>query len=65
MDNFDQFSLLFVSFVRKKNLFDLFLWMQFNWLKAAEPLLRDSLLFTTKSAGVNRDYLNDLERIKG
>ena len=34
----------------------------FNCLKATEPLLRDSLLFTTKPPGV--PHLIDLEKVK-
>ena len=31
--------------------------MGLNFLKAAEPILRDSLLFTTKSPGAPATYL--------
>ena len=34
-------------------------------LKVAEPLLRDSLIFTIKSSGVHGTHLIEIERIKG
>ena len=36
----------------------------FNCLKATEPLLRDSLLFTTEPPGVRGTHLIDLEKVK-
>ena len=39
--------------------------MGFNCLKAAEPLLGESLPFTTKSPGVPGTHLVDLGRMKG
>ena len=40
------------------------LWMEFNCLKATEPLRRDSLLFTTKSLGVPGTHLINLRRME-
>ena len=40
------------------------LWMGFNYLKAAEPLRGDSLLFTTKFPEIPGTYLIDLGRMK-
>ena len=34
--------------VKNKRLYDPFLWIGFNCLKAAEPIVGDSLLFTTR-----------------
>ena len=42
-----------------------FLWMGFNCLKAAEPLLGESLLFTTKSPKVPDTHLIHSGRMKG
>ena len=42
-----------------------FLWMGFNCLKAAEPLQRNSLLFTTKISEIPGTHLINLGRIKG
>ena len=41
-----------------------FLWMGFNYLKAAEPLRGGNLLFTTKSPEVSATHLINLERMK-
>ena len=49
----------------KKTLSDPFLWMGFNCLKAADPLLGNSLLFTTKSSEVSGTHLIDFGRMKG
>ena len=38
--------------------------MAFNCLKAAEPLLKDRLLFTTKSPGDPGTHLIDLRKMK-
>ena len=45
-------------------LYDPFLWMGFNCLKATEPLRGDSLLFTTKFPAIPGTHLIDLERMK-
>ena len=37
---------------KKKQLYGPFLWMDFNCLKATEPLPRGTLLFTTKSPSI-------------
>ena len=42
-----------------------FLWMGLNFLKAAEPVPGDSLLFTIKSPAVSGTYLIDLGKMKG
>ena len=39
--------------------------MEFNCLKAREPLRGDNLLFTSKSPGVNSTTLIYLKRMKG
>ena len=39
--------------------------MRFNYLKAAEPLQGDCLLFTTKTLGVPGTHLNNLRKMKG
>ena len=49
----------------KEKLYDPFLWMEFNFLKATVSLQGDSLFFTTKFPEVPGTYLIDLERIKG
>ena len=49
----------------KNKLYGPFLWMGFNCLKAAEPLLGDSFLFTTTSPGVSGTHLIVLVRMKG
>ena len=41
-----------------------FLWMEFNCLKAAQPLRRDSSLFTIKSPEVPGTHFVGLERMK-
>ena len=46
-------------------LFDPFLWMEFNCLKATEPLRGDDLLFTTKSPGIRGTHFIDHGRMKG
>ena len=38
--------------------------MEFNYLKAAEPLRGGNLLFTTKSPEVSGTHLINLERMK-
>ena len=53
-----------VSTGNLKNLYDPFLWMRFNCLKAREPLGRDSLLFTTKFLEIPGTDLFDLGRMK-
>ena len=47
----------------KKTLLSL-LWMSFNCLKAAEPLLGESLLFTIKFPEIAGIHLMDLGRMK-
>ena len=47
----------------KKN-YGTFLWIWFNCLQAAGPLVGNSLLFTTKSAGVPGAHLINLGRMK-
>ena len=49
----------------KKKLYDPFLWMGFNCLKATEPLRGDNLLFTARSSGVPGTHLIGLGRMKG
>ena len=49
----------------QKKLYGHFLWMGFNCIKATEPLLGDSLLFTTKSPGGPGTHLIDLRKMKG
>ena len=49
----------------KKKLYGPILWMGFNCIKATEPLLGDSLLFTTKSPGGPGTHLIDLRKMKG
>ena len=46
-------------------LYDPFLWMTFNYLKAAEPLRGDSLHFTINSTGIRSTYLIELVIMKG
>ena len=41
-----------------------FLWVGFNRLKATEPLIGDSLVFTTQSRGVPGTHLFDLGSMK-
>ena len=47
---------------KNKTLWPVF-WMGFNSLKAAEPLRRDSLLFTIQLPGVSGIQLIDLGRL--
>ena len=49
----------------KKKLYGTFLWIWFNCLQAAGPLVGNSLLFTTKSAGIPGAHLIKLGRMKG
>ena len=51
--------------IYKKKCYDPFLWMGFNCLKATEPLLGDSLLFTTKSPRCPGTHLISLVLVKG
>ena len=46
-------------------LYDPFLWMEFNCYKASEPLWGDSLLLTTKFPEIPGNHLIDLGRMKG
>ena len=46
-------------------LYDPFLWMGFNCLKATEPLQGGSLLFITKFPEISATPLFDLGRMKG
>ena len=48
-----------------EKLYDPFLWMAFNCLKATELLRRDSLLFNTESPGIFGSHFIDLGRMKG
>ena len=48
-----------------KKLYDPFLWIGFNFLKATEPLWEESLLLTTKSAETPGTHLIDLRRMAG
>ena len=53
------------NFTLKNNkLYGLFLCMEFNCLKATEPLRGDSLLSTTRSPGVPGTHLIYLRRMK-
>ena len=47
-----------------KNFMTLFLWTGFNCFKAAEPIQRDSFLFTTRFSGVPAAHLIDLGGVK-
>ena len=57
--------LVTLTYFRLKNFNDPFLWMGFNCLKATEPLLWCSLLFTTKFTESPGTHLMDLGRMKG
>ena len=46
-------------------LYNSFLWVGFNYLKATEPLWEDSLFFTTQSPGVPGTHLINFDRMKG
>ena len=56
------FSLKLLLF---KKVYDPFLWMGFNYLKAAEPLRGDSLIFTNWSPGLPGTHLANLIRMEG
>ena len=51
--------------VLNKNLCVPFLWIEFNCLKAAEPLRGDSLLFTTDTPGDPGTHLIYLGKMNG
>ena len=51
--------------VKIKKLYDPFLWIRFNCLREAEPLIRHSLLFTIKSPEALGIHLIDIGRVKG
>ena len=53
------------SFKLKKKFYGLFLWMGFNCLEPAKPLLGDSSVFTNTSPGVYDTHFTDLGRMKG
>ena len=48
-----------------RKLYDLFLWMRFDYPKAAERLRGDSLHFTINSPGIPSTYLIELVMMKG
>ena len=50
--------------VKNKETNDSFLQMGFNYLKATEPLQRDSLLFTIQAPEVHGTHLIDPGRMK-
>ena len=50
---------------KKKKLYGLFLWMKFDCVRLAEPLLEDTVRCTSKSPEVSRTHLIDLGRMKG
>ena len=54
---------LCLFFFRK--LYDPFLWMRFDYPKAAERLRGDSLHFTINSPGIPSTYLIELVMMKG
>ena len=49
----------------KKKIYDLFLWMGFNSLKATEPLQGDRLFFTIQFPRAPGTQLINLGRMKG
>ena len=49
----------------QQELYNPFLWMGFNCLKATEPLRGDSLLFTTWHPELPGTHLVNLGRMKG
>ena len=51
--------------MKNVKLYGPFLWMRFNFLKITEPLLGDSLLFTTQFPGVPGTHLINFSRLKG
>ena len=51
--------------MKNLKLYDPFLWMGFNCLKAIEPLSGNSLLFTTQFPKVYGTHLTDPRRMKG
>ena len=53
----DHFMMNLKDVYSKKTLYNPFLWMGFNCLKATEPLRGDSLLFISKSLGVTSTHL--------
>ena len=57
-------SIKIIVFAGLLKLYDPFLWMGFNCLKATEPLRGDSLLFTTKFPAIPGTHLIDLGRMK-
>ena len=48
-----------------RKLYDPFLWMRFDYPKAAERLRGDSLHFTINSPGIPSTYLIELVMMKG
>ena len=50
---------------QQTKLYDLFLWMGFNCLKATQPLQGGSLLFTIKFPEIPGTHLIDLGRMTG
>ena len=51
--------------MKNLKLYGFFLWIGFNYLKAAEPLPRDSLFFTTQSPEVSGTHLINFSEMKG
>ena len=51
--------------MKNLKLYDPFLWMGFNCLKAIEPLCGNSLLFTTQFPKVYGTHLTDPGRMNG
>ena len=50
--------------MKNLKLYDSFLWMGFNCLKATEPLRGDSLFFTTQSPGSPGTHLINFDGMK-
>ena len=51
--------------MKNLKLYSSILWMEFNFIKATEPLWWDSLFFTTQSPGVSGNHLINFDLMKG
>ena len=51
--------------MKNLKLYSCFLWMEFNCVKATEPLQWNSLLFTTQSLDVPGNHLINFDLMKG
>ena len=60
-----QYFYMLIYFFKKKNFTAPFLWMEFNCLKATEPLRGDRLFFTIKRPEISGTHLIFLEGVKG